>query len=72
LARATTARPLQDGVAIGRIETLLLLALLRNMVLQELAILVFGLVDWMDYRWPILEIDLISFGDPGSLLNGFS
>ena len=50
----------QDGMAVGRVEKLLLRAQLRNMVSQKFLVLLFRFVHGIDHRRPFLEIDLIS------------
>ena len=51
----------QNGMAICGVEKLLLQTELRNVLLQELLILLLRLVHGVDLRRPLLEIDLVSF-----------
>ena len=54
----------QDGIAVGCVEKLLLRAQLRNVLSQELLVLLLRLVHGIDHRRPLLEIDLVSFPHP--------
>ena len=51
----------QDGIAVGCVEKLLLRTQLRNVFFQKLLVLLFRLVDGIDLRRPLFEIDLVSF-----------
>ena len=54
----------QDGIAVGRIEKLLLRAQLRNVLSQKSLVLLLRLVNGLDRRRPLFEIDLVSFPHP--------
>ena len=51
----------QDGMAVGCVEKLLLRTKLRNVLFQQFLILLLRLVRGLHGRWPLLEIDLVSF-----------
>ena len=51
----------QDGMAIGRVEKLLLRTQLRDVLFQKLFVLLLRLVHGIDLRRPLFEIDLVSF-----------
>ena len=51
----------QDGIAVGCVEKLLLRTELRDVLFQQLLILLLRLVDGLHHRRPLLEIDLVSF-----------
>ena len=51
----------QDGVAVGRVEKLLLRAQLRDVLFQKLLVLLLRLVHGLHGRRPLLEVDLVSF-----------
>ena len=51
----------QHGVAVGRIEQLLLCAQLRDVLLQKLLVLLFDLYTGSTFVGHFLEIDLVAF-----------
>src|SRR5450631_4319926 len=51
----------QDGIAVGRVEKLLLRAQLRNMLSQKFLIMLFRLVHRLHVRRPLPEADLVFF-----------
>ena len=51
----------QDGVAVGRVEKLLLGTEARDVVAQKLLILLLRFVDGVNDRRPLLEVDIIAF-----------
>ncbi len=51
----------QDGIAVGGVEKLLQRAQLRDVLPQQLLIVLFRLVHGLDPRRPLPEIDLVSF-----------
>ncbi len=53
----------QHGVPVAGIEHLLLLAELADGVLQQLLVVVLGLVEPVDPRRPLVEIDLVSLSN---------
>ena len=50
----------QDGMAVGRVEKLLLRTELRDVFFQRLFAMLLRLVDGIDLRRPLLEVDLVS------------
>src|ERR1022692_765173 len=51
----------QDGIAVGRVEKLLLRAQLRNMLSQQFLIMLLRLVHRLYVRRPLPEADLVFF-----------
>jgi hypothetical protein len=51
----------QQGIAIGRIEKLLLRTQLRDVFFQKFLVLLFRLVNGFDLGRPRCEIDILSF-----------
>ena len=58
----------QHGVAIGRVEKLLLRAQFRDVISEELLILFLRFVYRIDERRPLFEIDPVSFPHPEFLV----
>ena len=54
----------QDGMAVGRIEQLLLITQLCYVFFQKLLILFLRLVHGIDLRRPCVQIDRVSFAHP--------
>ena len=51
----------QDGIAIGRVEQLLLRAQMRDVFVQKLFVLLLRLVYGIDLGRPLFKIDLMPF-----------
>ena len=53
----------QHGIEIGRVVHALQLGKLFNLALKQLAVFLFGLVDGLHLRRPLVEVDVCAFGD---------